>query len=448
LNLTNKNSIQKILLLTSLLFFSSVVVADSQYRILHHFTGGTQDGATPMAGALVLSGDKLYGTTKSGGSNNLGTVFKIDTDGTNFQILHSFVSAATDGSKPYGTLLLSDSVLYGMASCEGTGYQGTIFKLNIDGSGFQVLHTFSGTEGKWPYDTLIQSGSTLYGMTVYGGNNTGSGWVGHGSIFKINTDGSGFQLLRTFSDGSSDGGRPHGSLIRSGSTLYGTTLWGGSNGTGTIFKINTDGTGFQLLHSFISPAADGRWPYGTLLLYDSTLYGMASSEETGYGGNIFKIDTDGSDFQVIHNFTSDSNDGWYPYGGSLVRSGELLYGMTHGGGKNDLGTIFKIKTNGTDFELLHSFTGDSNDGAYPWGSVILSGQTLYGMTYNGGSSNSGVIFALDLEFADCNEVKQAGLKYDADIFSAGDCYVDLYDFSVLAAQWMNCNNPQDPNCYL
>ena len=99
-----------------------------------------------------------------------------------------------------------------------------------------------------------------------------------------------------------------------------------------------------------------------------------------------------------------------------------------------------------EYRILHHFAGGSGDGGTPYGSLICSGPTLYGMTAEGGSSNKGVIFALDLEFADCNEVKEAGLRLDADIYGDGDCYVDFYDFSIFAQQWLYCNNPQDANC--
>ena len=66
-----------------------------------------------------------------------------------------------------------------------------------------------------------------------------------------------------------------GSLTLSGSTLYGMTLSGGANGNGTIFSINTDGSGFQNLFSFSGTNGDN--PHGSLTLSGSTLYGMTSA---------------------------------------------------------------------------------------------------------------------------------------------------------------------------
>jgi uncharacterized repeat protein (TIGR03803 family) len=68
--------------------------------------------------------------TRDGGSSNLGTIFQINIDGTGFQVLHSFNGA--DGSKPYGSLILSGTTLYGMASSEtGSTNKGVIFALDI-----------------------------------------------------------------------------------------------------------------------------------------------------------------------------------------------------------------------------------------------------------------------------------------------------------------------------
>ena len=362
------------------------------YRILHHFTGGAKDGASPILGTLTRSGTTLYGMTTRGGESNIGTVFKVNADGSGFAVLHAFMSSSCDGSRPYGSLLLSGSTLYGMAASENTPDSGTIFRIETDGSGFRVLHTFTGNEGKWPYDTLIQSGEQLYGMTTYG---AGPG-DGGGSIFRMNTDGTGFQLLHTFSRGNGDRWAPHGSLLLAGSTLVGTTLFGGAADAGTVFRLNLDGTGFRLMHTFSGGASDGSGPYGTTLTQvGSAFWGMTRAGGSSGEGTLFRINADGSRFQVVRSFGSTNNEGKRPMCGTLARGGGHLYGMTLRGGTNNLGSIFQVAMDGADFKTLHSFAGDTADGALPYGSLLLSGATLYGMTSEGGSNNLGVIFALD-----------------------------------------------------
>ena len=370
--------------------------AQGEYRVLHHFAGGNHDGAGPMC-ALVQSGSALYGMTPQGGSNDLGTIFRINTDGTGFEVLHGFVGASIDGSTPIGALLLSESTLYGMATSPGTTSRGTVFAMNTDGGGFQVVHRFGNNEGKWPYGTLIPCESMLYGLTGYGGSDNGSGWVGGGTLFRMNTNGTGFHVLHTFTLTAADAWSPHGSLVQSGTNLYGATADGGIDRGGTVFRSNLDGSGFKLLHRFVGGATDGRTPgdISTLVVSGSTLYGMTREGGIRNTGTVFRVNTDGSGFKLLHTFLGGTNDGAWPISGSLVLSGSALYGMTPLGGINGTnGTIFKINIDGTGYALLHRF--DGLNGREPRGSLFLSGSTLYGMTSAGGGHDLGVIFALEL----------------------------------------------------
>jgi uncharacterized repeat protein (TIGR03803 family) len=109
---------------------------------------------------------------------------------------------------------------------------GTVFAINTDGTGFRTVYRFSGnSDGAHPRGGLVLSGNTLYGAAAEGGN---FGW---GTAFAVNTDGSGFKTLHSFSD-AADGGYPYGGLVLSGNALYGTTSRGGSWGWGTVFSIS------------------------------------------------------------------------------------------------------------------------------------------------------------------------------------------------------------------
>ena len=380
------------------------------------------DGAEPTGG-LILSSNTLYGAADQGGDSGNGTVFAINTDGTDFSTLHVFTAQSSfdegtnpDGASPNAVVLFGNT-LYGAARYGG-GWDngrpavgaGTVFAVNTDGTGFTALQTFTGGNASIPRGPLVVSGSSLYGTTD-------AFYEFNGTVFKLNTDGTGFAILHSFSPFSlptngidpaeppftnSDGARPLGRLNISGNTAYGTTCMGGTWGEGTVFKVNTDGSGFTTLHSFtlrhansggVYTNSDGAGPVAGLTSSGNTLLGT-----TGWGGSwgygtIFALNADGSGFSVLHTFTNAS---WSycsdrlgnPCSNSeLLLSGNTLYGTT-------ADDVFAISTDGTGFTVLHSFTGQS-DGGNP-SALVLSENTLYGTARVGGSGGSGTIFSISL----------------------------------------------------
>src|ERR1041384_7744096 len=133
-----------------------------------------------------------------------------------------------EGANPNAGLILSNNALYGTTAAAGSSGAGTVFAVNTDGTDFRIVHSFNYWDGANPWSGLILSGNTLYGTTYQGGS---SGW-GNGTVFAVNTDGTGFTNLYSFTGGS-DGANPIGGLILSSNTLYGTTQLGGSSGQGT-----------------------------------------------------------------------------------------------------------------------------------------------------------------------------------------------------------------------
>jgi uncharacterized repeat protein (TIGR03803 family) len=347
---------------------------------LHSFTGFTDsDGAAPNG--LILLGNTLFGTAYYGGSSDSGngTVFAFDTNGTVFTTLHSFTA--------------------------------TYYTTNSDGVPY-----YPNSDGAEPF-RLILLGNTLYGTAYFGGSS------GNGTVFAINTNGTGFTTLHSFTATSdffpyvnSDGANPYAGLILSGNTLYGTAYSGGSSGNGTVFAININGAGFTTLHSFTATPdsfpyinSDGANPTG-LILSGNTLYGTAETGGSSGNGTVFAINTNGTGFTTLHSFTATpdsfpyvNSDGAAPTG--LILSGNTLYGTADSGGSSGNGTVFAINTNGAGFTTLHSFTATpdsfpyvNSDGAAPTG-LILSGNTLYGTADSGGSSGYGTAFSLSLQLA-------------------------------------------------
>lgn len=371
---------------------------------LHRFSeGNTNDGNGPAAG-LVLKGKTLYGVTEHGGTVQAGVIFAINTDGTGYTNLHNFggrifdpPATNNDGADPLGTLVLSGRTLYGTAEIGGIFGFGTVFSINTDGSDFTVLHSFSNSDGAYPFGNLLLSGRTLYGTTWKGGSNY------MGTIFKINVDGSDFAVLHALSPGilygygddyiNADGALPEAGLVLSGTTLYGTASGGGSSGNGTVYALQTDGTGFTKLLDFYTVGAS---PHGSLIVSSNILYGTTSGDGSG---TVFAINTDGAGFQVLHRFSVQNiyganSDGRSPLSGMLL-FGNTLYGTTLAGGPAGSGTIFSLKTDGTSFTLLNGFTNSTNGNA-PWDGLIGSGHDFYGTASGGGIDDAGTVFKLSV----------------------------------------------------
>jgi uncharacterized repeat protein (TIGR03803 family) len=323
------------------------------FSTLHSFTGGT-GGALPCA-VLTLSGNTIYGTTAGGGGNNNngGIVFAVNLDETGFTNLHSFVGAGAGGGvsgQPGPGLVLAGTTLYGTTT-------GAVFSMNTDGTGFTNLYSFD--SGSYQINQTV--GLVLSGNTLYG------------SVFSVNTDGSNFQLLHNPSTGAN--------LLLSGSTLY----WTGGEGNGAIFAVNTNGLDYTNLYTFsdgTNPGvgtfgADGAYPSGQLAISGNTLYGTTQAGGANFNGTVFAIKTDGTGFTNLYSFPSWI-DGDCPVGG-VILSGNTLYGTTYSGGTANRGTVFAVNTDGTEFQVLHSFTGGAG-GETPNAGLILSNNTLYGNT--------------------------------------------------------------------
>lgn len=358
--------------------------------LLHEFTGGPSDGAYSRNG-LMLDGTRLYGTTKHEDNDDNGTVFRMNLDGSAYRLLHSFARHDSEaGAYPSGTFVAAEdgfpTVLYGMTESGGASYRGTVFRINSDGRDFTLLHEFQGGpgDGGSPLGGLTRVGSTLYGMTKVGGRDD------LGTVFRMNIDGSDFALLHEFAGGESDGAFPWGSLTLSGSTLFGMTREGGHQNQGSIFQVNTDGSGYALLHKF-SGGDEGRNPVGSLTLGSSTLYGVTQQIiGDGEPSTVFRIETDGTGYEVLHRFEPVSAD--EPgINGDLTILEDTLFGTTFEGGASGLGNVYRIESDGSGYRSLYDFTGD---GAHPQASLLLAGNRLIGTTVYGGGAGRGVVFSV------------------------------------------------------
>jgi uncharacterized repeat protein (TIGR03803 family) len=200
--------------------------------VLYSF-GGTPDEANPLAALVQGSDGNLYGTTWDGGANGEGMVFSITPAGVE-TVLYSFGATKTDGTGPQATLIQdSDGNFLGTTPSGGANGDGTVFKVTPAGVE-TVLYSFgaSQSDGTYAEASLIQgSDGNFYGTTSTGGAN------GDGTVFRITPAGV-ETVVYSFAGGPTDGANPNAALIQgSDGNFYGTTVSGGVNGDGVVFKI-------------------------------------------------------------------------------------------------------------------------------------------------------------------------------------------------------------------
>lgn len=258
---------------------------------------------------------------------------------------------------------------------------------------FTVLKSFGNASnqlaaGFLPYAGLIQaSNGWLYGTTWAGGTNIPT--TGGGTIFKMLPDGTGYTVLRDFA--GSDGRSPYPALLEaSDGMLYGTTYEGGISNNGTVFKLSPSGDSFAVLHHFTG-GSDSKNPYAALIegddgyLYGTTYFGDAATR-----GTIYKLDKSGSNYAIIHVFTGNP-DGQQTKARLLKANDGVLYGTTYYGGESVRGTIFRMNQDGGTYIPLSLFSV-ANGYSPNFALIQASDGFLYGTTQLGGNGGGGTIF--------------------------------------------------------
>jgi uncharacterized repeat protein (TIGR03803 family) len=379
--------IAKFVSISVVTLFATLTAADAaKEKVLHEFTGQSDDGGSPAGDLIGDAQGNVYGTTVFGGAFGEGTIFKVSPRGRE-TILHSF-NGIPDGSVPEAGLVMDGAGnLYGTAS-GGTGGSGVVFELTRKNQ-FTVLYAFrTNPDGQFPHGSLVLDASgNLYGTTEEGGTKCPCG-----TVFKVTPTGE-ETILYSFGGGT-DGRIPKAGLILSpDGQLYGTTAAGGGNcDCGTVFKISMDGTE-TLLHSF-SGGRDGSEPSGQLIA-DSTgkLYGVTAAGGHCGCGPVFSISPEGKE-EIVYAFGKGAGyDGAQPVGRLVLDADGNLYGATHAGGPMDYGTVFKVRAAPGKERVLHLFAG-GDDGANPYAGMVDIGGALIGTTGNGGSYGEGVVFKI------------------------------------------------------
>ena len=361
-----------------------------QEKLLYNFCSlkNCFDGSYPYAGLIVDPAGNLYGTTQYGGAHDVGTVFELTPKaggGWKEKVLYAFNNNGKDGLYPYAGVIDAAGDLYGTTYTGGAHNGGTVFELKPKAGGGwteKVLHSFGdGKDGTSPHAALIiDAADNLYGTTVFGGAD------GSGTVFELTPKAGGEwaeKVLHSFGRGK-DGASPYAGLIADAAgNVYGTTTDGGAGGLGTVFELTKrDGKWAEkMLHSF--NGRDGEHPYASLVFDGSgNLYGATEDtifELTPEAGGRWKE-------KVLHNSGSTAS--------LIFDTAGNLYGTTTYGGIQDAGTLFELtrKAGGEwTYTTLFDFTGFS--GTYPLAGLVLGAKgKMYGTTYYGGTHNIGTVF--------------------------------------------------------
>ncbi|MFZ0479352.1 MAG: choice-of-anchor tandem repeat GloVer-containing protein [Terriglobales bacterium] len=318
------------------------VTPSGAFSTLYNFCSASEcaDGGWPIYGLVIDKEGNLYGATVYGGAFANGTVFKVTPSGTE-TVLYNFTSSYSIYYAQPNLALDSKGNLYGV-----TPDTFSIFKLTPSGT-YSTLYTFCSApncaDGNEPLGgVILDKLDNLYGTTKFGGAN------GLGIVFKLTPSGT-ETVLHSFDANGEDGFYPEaGVILDSKDNIYGTTTLGGKIGVGSVFEVTASGTE-TILYSFAA-GADGFSPYASLVfdkkhnLYGTTAYGGS------YGsGTVFEVTPKGVE-TVLHSFERNGTDGYFPATGLAINAAGDLYGTTTDGGSgkgtacvpNGCGVVFKV----------------------------------------------------------------------------------------------------------
>jgi len=363
--------------------------SDATISTVADFAGQSDIAAYPYHGVTVAPDGTIYGVTRAGGIGYSvrpnGVVYKV-LPGTTVPVpLATLVSPF--GAMPQGPLVrAADGVLYGTTYQGGVLERGTVFSVAPDGT-LTTLHDFglnlpnNPDAGARHPSALIQGpDGALYGTTRQGGSHYG------GTVFRITVQGQ-FSTSHEFSDATVDSQSPDGGAggwtptaplaIGRDGRLYGTTDGGGTNGWGTVYRINLS-TGFEKIADFNQLQAR---PGSLVHASNGHLYGMSSQGGDLGRGSVFAVD-------ISSRSVTNTYSGCF-YGNSLHRlvqgSGGYLYGTYDGSGGFCTPSVFRISLSG-QFQLLSD--------AIPTGPLLETGSGVFLGTAAGDRASRGIVFRL------------------------------------------------------
>lgn len=368
---------RKIILVFSICF-SSLCLADFDTVVVLNGDDERVNGNKLIEG----SDGSLYGTNQHKGEFGFGSIYKVNKDGSGYQVLHSFAKDPNDGINPRSNVIEgSDGILYGTTMQGGRNTLGTVFKINKDGSNYAIVHTFSKEDiGTAPEQALLEaSDGALYGSTTQCGEGYTPEILSNGNlqpcnssvrgptIFKINKDGTGFTNLFFMWNVDTDPTQDFGF------GLVGSALIEGSDGylygnASSLFRISKDGSDLNFIVDSTKEGSEQRIIGIELTNNNGVLYATSPAGGLNNFGFVFKINEDGSNFTTLRRFANQSDFPNTPRSGvALDRTIGVLYGVANN-------IAYKLNIDGSGFErVTERILGSANTTP-----VLASDGALYG----------------------------------------------------------------------
>lgn len=340
--------------------------------------GGSLAQAQPM---------QMWTTTQHGGPLSWGTIMKINSDGTGFNVMHSF--DFTYGGTPMGNIMqASDGNIYGTCYDGGVFASCCIWRCTPTGT-YTDLYDFDISHGDFPTSGMVQINNKLWGAASGGGSH------GSGVIYTWDLTGGAYNDEYNI-DGSVSGNiyEPYGApILASNGKLYGTAMAGGINNQGGLYSYDPSNNTYTQLYTFGTNTNDGVIPYGGLFqASNGKLYGMTSDGGLNNMGTIFSFDPSNNTYTKLYDCTAAG--GASPRAGLCQDANGLLYGSMIQGGTNNTGTIFSFNPVGNVFTKLHDFS--TVDGNSPQSDLTVDANgVLYGTTSIGGANGGGTMFSFN-----------------------------------------------------
>ncbi len=394
----------RVVILSSVLLTLTMLAAEGMqaqtFTILYSFN--LADGSAPEAGLSMDRAGNLYGTASEGGSfqgecsdAGCGTVFELIHRNSSWVFSPLYTFTGSGGETPQARVVFGpDGALYGTTTFGGAQGFGTVFRLappahvcpHVSCPWTEtVLHSFtSGTDGMNPQlgDLTFDQAGNIYGTTLMGGS------FGYGTVYELLPSNGGWteNVLYSF-QGNQDGQNPVAGVIFDNGNIYGTTMRGGTDGSGTVYELSPSNGGWteSIIHSF-TMASGAYQPWGGLILDSSgNLYGTTYLGASG-GGTAYELrPSNGSwTFSILYGFTGAQGS----FASLAMDGAGDLYGTLAAASIE----VFRLTPSGGQWTLT-GFTGNAGQG--PFGSVVFDANgNLYTTASLGGTHGDGVVFEI------------------------------------------------------